>query len=99
MTPEARRTLATIRQCLADDHFYVTVHFRDRLEERFLFWPDVEAVVDDPADVESKGLDDFGRPNWAVSGEAADGGDIEIICAVETDGDRGTTFVTLYWED
>ena len=32
-----------------------------------------------------------------ISGEAAFGGDIEIVCAIEVD-ESGTEFITLYWD-
>ena len=66
--------------------------------KRGLFWPDVEAVIDDPEEVRSDGMDDYNRPKWAICGETATSGEIEIICAVEID-DTDTEFITLYWED
>ena len=98
MTPAARRALAVIRECVAADRFSTTVHFLQRLAERGLFWPDVEAVVDDPHDVRSKAIDDYGRPKWAIGGKTATGGAIDIICAIDTD-ETGTEFITLYWHD
>jgi hypothetical protein len=78
--------------------FAVSVHFLQRMEQRGLFWPDVQAVFDDPNDVRSQGMDDFNRPKWIVSGRAATDEEIEIVCAVEFD-DSETEFITLYWED
>jgi hypothetical protein len=98
MTGEARRTIKTVQECLAEDRYYLTAHFQQRMEQRGLFWPDVEAVIGEPKDVQSQGMDTHNRPKWTISGEAADGEDIEIVCAVETD-DTQTTFITLYWED
>jgi hypothetical protein len=67
------------------------------MQQRGLFWADVEAVIDDSSDVRSQGLDDYDRPKWIISGEAAFGGDIEIVCAIEVD-ESGTEFITLYWD-
>lgn len=68
------------------------------MEQRSLFWPDVQAVIDDPQEVRSQGMDDYDRPKWIVSGEAADGNEVEIVCAIESNDD-GAEFITIYWED
>ena len=98
MTVEGRRALATIRRCLEEDRYAVSVHFTERMQQRGLYWPDVEAVIHDPTDVRSQGIDRFHRPKWIIRGETADTGEIEIVCAVEVD-DTETEFITLYWED
>ena len=98
MTAEARRTLAVIRECLETDHYALTVHFSHRMEQRGLFWPDVQAVLDDPSEVRGQGMDDYNRPKWIIVGQAVIGVEIEIVCAVEID-DTETEFITLYWED
>ncbi len=76
------------------------------MQMRALFWPDVKAVIDDPTEVFSDGMDEYGRPKWKISGEAADIGDIEIVCTVEsvkneTDetDESETEFIALYWEN
>jgi hypothetical protein len=97
VTAEARRALATIRACVEDDRFALAIHFRERMRQRGLFWPDVEAVIFDPQDVRSQGLDRFARPKWIIGGEAATGDAIEIVCAIEVD-DTQTEFITLYWD-
>ena len=86
-----------IRRCIETERYALTVHFSERMEQRGLFWPDVEAVIDDPRDVRAQGLDDYDRPKWIISGEAAFGGEIEIVCAIELD-ESGAEFITLYWE-
>jgi hypothetical protein len=98
VTAEARRALATIRECLEADNYSVSVHFAQRMDERGLFWPDIQSVIDDPAEVRSERMDDYGRPKWIVAGEAASLGEIEIVCAIECD-DSGAVFITIYWED
>jgi hypothetical protein len=98
VTGEARRTLETIRECIEADRYALTEHFTKRMQKRALFWPDVEALFDDPAEVRSQGMDKCNRPKWAISGEAADGGEIEVICAIES-SDDGPEFITIYWEE
>ena len=98
MTAEARRAKGVIRKCIEADRYALTVHFSRRMEQRGLFWPDVRAVIGDPDDVRSQGMNEYGRPKWIICGEAAFGGDIEIVCAIEIDPTE-TEFITLYWED
>ncbi len=98
VTGEASRTLAVIRECLATDRYAVSNHFSQRLAQRSLFWPDVEAVIEEPIEVVSQGMDHYNRPKWLISGEATTGDEIEIVCAVEVD-DSETEFITLYWQD
>ena len=63
-----------------------------------MFWPDVQAVIDASEDVGSEGMDRYNRPKWTICGEAANGDEIEIVCAIEID-ESATEFITLYWED
>ena len=98
VTSEARRTLALIRRCVEDDRYALAVHFTQRMEQRGLFWPDVQAVMDASEDVWSEGMDRYNRPKWIICGEAANGDEIEIVCAIEMD-ESETEFITLYWED
>jgi hypothetical protein len=97
VTAEARRAIAVVRRGVAAEQYALTVHFSQRMQQRGLFWADVEAVVGKPKDVRSQGLDDYDRPKWIISGKAASGGGIEIVCAIEVD-DSGTVFITLYWD-
>jgi hypothetical protein len=97
VTAEARRAVIAIRKCIKAGHYALTVHFSQRMEQRGLFWPDVQAVIDDPDDVKSQGMDNYDRPKWIIYGEAAFGDNIEIICAIEID-ETETGFITLYWE-
>ena len=68
------------------------------MEQRGLFWPDVQAVIYACEDVRSEGMDRYNRPKWIICGEAANGDEIEIVCAIEID-ESETEFITLYWED
>jgi len=97
VTAEARRAILVIRRCIATDRYALTVHFNQRMQQRGLFWPDVVAAIEDPGEVRSGGVDNYGRPKWIVCGDAATGDQIEIVCAMELD-ERETEFITLYWE-
>jgi hypothetical protein len=68
------------------------------MRQRGLYWPDVQAIIDDPQDIRSQGTDKYGRAKWIIRGEAAFGGEIEVVCAIEID-ETGTEFITLYWQD
>ena len=68
------------------------------MEERGLFWVDVQAIIDQPTDVWSQGMDRYDRPKWIVAGEGALGEEIEIVCAIELD-ESETEFITIYWEN
>jgi hypothetical protein len=98
VTAEARRAIAVIRECIQEDRYALTVHFSRRMQERGLFWPDVQAVIDNPDDVRSQGMDYYNRPKWIISGENTVAGEIVIVCAIEID-ETETEFITLYWED
>ena len=98
VTDEARRALRLIRECVESDRYALAVHFSERMEERGLFWPDVQVVIDDPTGVRSQGVDRYGRPKWIICGEAATDDEIEAVCAIEID-ETETEFITLYWEN
>lgn len=87
-----------IRACLDEDRYALAVHFTQRMQQRGLFWPDVRAVIEEPDDVRSQGIDRYRRPKWIVTGEVIGGEIIEIVCAIEVD-ESETEFITLYWED
>lgn len=97
MNRQARRALATIQDCVASGRYRVLAHFVRRMDQRCLFWPDVQAVVDSPHDVKDDGLDDYDRPKWILRGRATSGLELEIVCALDVD-DRGaaTVFITAY---
>ena len=100
MNTDARNALRTIRRCLATDRYRLTRHFRVRLAERGAFWADVAAVIDAPASAKGDGTDEAGRSRWIVSGKAADGTAMGLVCAIGRD-DAGdlTVFITAFWED
>jgi len=73
------------------------------MQERALFWPDVQAVIHDPTEICSEGMDEYDRPKWRIRGDAADTGEITIVCAIEFVKSRmdeaeesETEFITLY---
>lgn len=100
MNADARRALNTIRRCVASDRIRLTRHFRVRLAERGAFWTDVSAVIDSPASVKGDGVDDVGRSRWIVSGKAADGAAMGLVCAIGRDSaGELTVFITAFWED
>ena len=90
--------LLLIRECVEEDRYALTVHFTRRMEERGLFWPGVQAVIDNPQDVRPHGLDKCHRPKWIIRGTAATGDEIEIVCVLEID-ETETEFITIYWDD
>ncbi|MBI5864074.1 MAG: DUF4258 domain-containing protein [Planctomycetes bacterium] len=98
MKANARRALATIRECVELDRVRLRPHFVERMHQRGLFWTDVAAVLDAPADVRDDGTDDFGRPKWIVAGESADRLAVEIVVALDRD-DKGrlTIFLTMFY--
>lgn len=97
MDAQARKALSIVRRCVAADRFMVLPHFREQMAARGLLWPDVLAVLDDPADVRAGSPETLGRPKWIVAGTAADREGIEIVCVLDTD-EHGfqTVFITLY---
>ena len=97
MDAKARKALTVIRQCVEAGRFRVLPHFRQRMAERGLVWPDVLVVLDDPTDVRGNGMDRYDRPKWIVAGSAADGIPIEIVCVLDRDEQGNVTvFITIY---
>ena len=95
-----RRALATIRNCVRIGRYVIKQHFRERMELRGLFWPDVLYVIDKPDKIRGDGQDMYGRDRWLLSGDAADGLRIEMLCVLDFDqGNTTTVFITLYWQD
>lgn len=100
MNPAARQALETIRQCVKAERVILLPHFTHRMEERGVFWADVLAMIGGPADVRGDGFDDWARPRWIVTGVAADGRPLGMVCVLGRDNQgQVTVFVTLYWED
>ena len=91
--------LAAVGQAITSDNFRLTDHFRQRMDQRGLFFGDIEAVLDAPTDVRADGVDEFGRERWSFAGETTDGLSLEILIAIEVTADGRSIFVTLYWQD
>lgn len=97
MNADARRALAVIRRCVADERYILLPHFVERMDRRILVWSDVLAVLDDPADTRDAGPEPLGRPKWIIAGAACDGRGLEIVCVLDTDNDGNVTlFITAY---
>ena len=62
-----------------------------------MVWPDVLAVLEQARVLRPDGYDEAGRDKWLVGGPAADGLDIELVCALDHH-EPTTVFITLYWE-
>jgi hypothetical protein len=100
MDSVARQALVTIRRCIRTDHVRLTIHFRTRLAERAVLWADLHTLFDAPFSAEPDAWDDEGRSRWIVRGEAADGSELGVVCAIGRDADGEiTVFVTAFWED
>jgi hypothetical protein len=87
MDVPSRKALAVVRKCVRGDRFILLAHFRRRMTERGLIWPDILAIVDAPASVRRQDDDDFEREKWLLRGIAADGLDIELVCVLDVDDD------------
>ncbi len=69
------------------------------MDERAIFWPDVQSVLDSPTFVRSDGLDAFGRARWLVRGVTDGNLKMELVCALDSGhGADETVFITIYWE-
>ena len=98
MNARAREALAKIRQCVATDRYLVLKHFVRRRDQRCLFWPDVQAVLNSPSAMEDAGTDKLNRPKWIVTGKATDGYELEIVCILDVDAQGDVAvFMTAYW--
>ena len=97
MTTTARKALNAIRRCVAAGRYKLLEHFIQRMDERGLFWPDVLAIIDGPADVCAGGREKWGRPKWIVAGRSAAGDSLELVCVLDTDEHGNlTVFITIY---
>ena len=100
MNKRASKALSVIRRCVVDGRYIVLPHFAHRMDERGLVWSDLLAVLDNPDRLRDEGYDQFDRPKWLISGTAADGLPVEIICVLDRDKHGNiTVFITLYWSD
>ena len=99
MTGTGQEVLQTIRGCVQAGCYRLLVHFVQRMDERGLFWPDIEAVLDSAQTAEDDGQDRFGRDKWRVRGQTTDRLDLEIVCVLDHDeSGKLIVFITAYWE-
>ena len=87
-----------IRACIAANRVTVREHFARRMDERSLFWPDVQAVVDAPTQVRADGCDDYDRARWLIIGKTPDSLRIQIVAVLDQDdGGHWTVLFTLHY--
>lgn len=100
MRDAARKALSVIQDWMRSGRYRLLPHFLQRLDQRGLFWPDVQSLLGHPHGVRYGGPDERDREKWLVSGEAADGGNIEVVCVLGVD-ERGemVVFITIYWQE
>lgn len=97
MDAAAQEALDTIRWCVNRNRVATLPHFLERMEQRGMVWPDVLAVLDAPGEIRKGGPERFDRPKWIVTGRAADGLPVEIVCVLDRLRDGGwVLFVTIY---
>ncbi len=97
---KSQEAIRIICQCISEDRYRMLRHFSERMDERGLFWPDVQAVIDHPKSVRNAGLDDYGRPRWLVAGKTTDRLNLELVVVIDQDDDGNlVVLITIYFED
>jgi len=97
MDSRARKALAVIQERVEADRFLLLPHFRQRLTQRGLVWPDVLAVLESPRSIRRGHGDPFRRSKWIVGGTASDGLTVEIACVLDVDEQGNlTVFITMF---
>jgi hypothetical protein len=93
-----KTALRAIQECVRQGRYRLSSHFVRRMDQRILFWPDVQALVASARRIYDAGLDELGRPKWRLPGKTTDGLDLEIICVLDRN-EHGilTIFITAYW--
>ena len=94
----ANKAIVLIRDCVDNDRVELKEHFRDRMAERGMFWPDVLAIIHGKPSLRTDGRDKFGRQRWFLAAHAPDGLPIELLCVIEDAGPTAV-LITIYWED
>lgn len=94
------KALSVIRECVDRGRYGVLPHFLHRLDQRGLFWPGVQSLLDSPSSVRFGRRDEWDRDKWLISGRAADGQDLEVVRVLDVD-EHGETvvFITVYWKE
>jgi uncharacterized DUF497 family protein len=97
---DSKETLRFIQQCISEERYTATHHFRQRMDERGLFLTDALAVIDAPDSIRDDGLDDQGRPKWLVAGLATELLSLEIVVVIDLDeSGNEVLLITIYFED
>jgi len=91
------KAIALIRDCADNDRVEIKDHFRQRMGERGMFWPDVLGVVHGKPSLRADGVDRFGRERWFLAADAPDGWPIELLCVIDDDGPTAA-MITIYWD-
>jgi len=94
-----KQAVEFVQRCVEREDYFLRDHFEQRMSERALFWPDVLAVVEQPASVRTDGEDEYGRPRWFLEGRTTGNLEIEILCVLERKGTDTVIFWTIYWDD
>ena len=95
-----QKVVEFIRTCVEraeqgdDTTLEITKHFRQRMQQRGLFWGDIKTVLLGPEKVELQGTDDQGRQQVWVFGKIRNIGNMRIVCSIQWD----TRLITLNWE-
>lgn len=85
------------QKAFEEDNYLVREHFEDRLNERLMFWPDVQEVLDAPSCIETDGVDKYGRDRLFFNGMTTGKAEVEILVVFENDGTDSVIFWTIYW--
>lgn len=67
------------------------------MDERGLFWWDVQAAIGLLSGVRHCRGDNLGRTKWIIDGKATDSTVIEIVYGPGDDRGHQMVFITLYW--
>jgi hypothetical protein len=92
MSEEELEALERIRDLVDRGQYRLTIHFRQRLAQRGVFWHDIIGILEEPDHIRGDGVDDEGGERWFISG-STDEGDAEFLVVVDVDA----KFVTIYW--
>ena len=99
MDAKARRALGMIQDCLAAGRYRVLAHFVERMDDRGLFWADIQAVIDSAQKVGADGTDRAGRAKWRIRGRTTGRLAVEVVCVIDQDRHGHlTVFITAYWD-
>ncbi|MBL4700654.1 MAG: DUF4258 domain-containing protein [Phycisphaeraceae bacterium] len=97
---KSQEAIRIIRQCISTERYRLLRHFSERMDERGVFWPDIQAVIDHPKSVRDAGVDQYDRPRWLVAGKTTDLLNLEMVVVIDHDDDGNLVLlITIYYED